>query len=307
MTDADLAKAEAAVTATEQALGENAVPITHHPFHIFHRRSLIHARRSPAAHLRSHVAHDFFIHIATIVIGLLIAVGLEQTVESHVHHHREVAETRKALEEEHGENIRRFHRNVRDHLGALARLHKQFARLAVSAGSSRNPQDKLPGVLSWPQGAEEPLTAALSTAQHTAVLTLLPPEEVRRRTSEYFELDYAWQRYQPVVPILARCTTYLTHTADPTTLRPSEIAGLVDCVEQAQTMETIYGDELSAIGDDKEFGPVPSYWKMIPYFKMGESLAWNDAHPEVAAQTKKDIQQALASDPAGPAAQEKSY
>jgi hypothetical protein len=32
-------------------------------------------------HSPTHTWKDFFLHIATIVIGLLIAVGLEQTVE----------------------------------------------------------------------------------------------------------------------------------------------------------------------------------------------------------------------------------
>src|SRR5580693_2073705 len=62
---------------------------------------------------------DFFIHIATIVIGLLIAIGLEQTVEF-FHHRHQVREARKALAAEHEENIRRYHDNVRDHLLRLA-------------------------------------------------------------------------------------------------------------------------------------------------------------------------------------------
>jgi hypothetical protein len=53
--------------------------------------------------LEVHPAHhaasswkEFFIHIATIVLGLLIAVGLEQTVE-YFRHRREVAEVREEL------------------------------------------------------------------------------------------------------------------------------------------------------------------------------------------------------------------
>jgi hypothetical protein len=42
---------------------------------------------------------DFFIHIATIVIGLLIAVGLEQTVEA-IHHRHERSELRETLHRE---------------------------------------------------------------------------------------------------------------------------------------------------------------------------------------------------------------
>ena len=41
-----------------------------------------------APHERVHSWSDFFIHIATIVIGLLIAVGLEQTVEYFHHRHQ---------------------------------------------------------------------------------------------------------------------------------------------------------------------------------------------------------------------------
>ncbi len=38
-------------------------------------------------HAPTHTWKDFFIHIATIVVGLLIAIGLEQTVEAFHHRH----------------------------------------------------------------------------------------------------------------------------------------------------------------------------------------------------------------------------
>jgi hypothetical protein len=47
-----------------------------------------------APHESVHTWKDFFIHIATIVIGLLIAIGLEQTVEF-FHHRHQVAEARE--------------------------------------------------------------------------------------------------------------------------------------------------------------------------------------------------------------------
>jgi hypothetical protein len=61
-------------------------------------------------HPPDHAVHswgDFFVHITTIVIGLLIAVGLEQAVES-IHHHNEVAETRRALAEGANKTERHF-------------------------------------------------------------------------------------------------------------------------------------------------------------------------------------------------------
>lgn len=54
-----------------------------------------------------HTWNDFFIHSATFVIGLLIAVGLEQTVE-HFHHRHEVSEIRESLNFERCFNINRF-------------------------------------------------------------------------------------------------------------------------------------------------------------------------------------------------------
>jgi len=50
-------------------------------------------------HSPTHTWKDFFIHIATIVVGLLIAVGLEQAVEA-IHHHHQRDEARERLVEE---------------------------------------------------------------------------------------------------------------------------------------------------------------------------------------------------------------
>ena len=68
-----------------------------------------------------HTWKGFFIHIATIVIGLCIAVGLEQTVEFFHHRHR-VAETREALRVERESNIRAFAESVGE-------FHRQTAAL----------------------------------------------------------------------------------------------------------------------------------------------------------------------------------
>ena len=46
-----------------------------------------------------HTWRDFFIHIATIVVGLVIAVGLEQSVEA-LHHRHERSELRETLHRE---------------------------------------------------------------------------------------------------------------------------------------------------------------------------------------------------------------
>lgn len=56
-----------------------------------------------APHHAVHTWKDFFIHLATISTGLLIAIGLEQTVE-HFHHRHQVAEMMEKLRTETLEN-----------------------------------------------------------------------------------------------------------------------------------------------------------------------------------------------------------
>ena len=57
-----------------------------------------------APHESIHTWKDFFIHIATIVVGLLIAIGLEQTVEA-IHHSNERRELIREMREEAEHNI----------------------------------------------------------------------------------------------------------------------------------------------------------------------------------------------------------
>src|SRR5277367_28816 len=56
------------------------------------------------AHHAATTWRDFFIHIATIVIGLLIAVGLEQTVEL-IHHRHQRHQSQEDLHDEAEQNL----------------------------------------------------------------------------------------------------------------------------------------------------------------------------------------------------------
>ena len=78
-----------------------------------------------APHRAVHTWKDFFIHIATIVIGLLIAIGLEQTVE-HFHHRHQAQEARKRLLEEVKANGEIAERN-----GYAVRMHEKHLREAL--------------------------------------------------------------------------------------------------------------------------------------------------------------------------------
>ena len=177
----------------------------------------------------------------------------------------------------------------------LAYLHSNLRVLMYLRAHPGTPESKLPGPMLWNIFAEEPLTAAWSTAEHTNILALMPAEEVRAMTADYFRLDYAWRTYQLVIPLLGHCTAYFTHTSDVSNLPPEELAQVIECTEQAQSLQSIYGDTLSVIALNKGYGPAPDWWQ-VPFHQMADSVERAKANTEAYSQTMRDVDAALAGD-----------
>jgi hypothetical protein len=128
-------------------------------------------------HPPQHTPHgwrDFFIHIATIVIGLLIAVGLEQTVEA-IHRHHERAELRESLRTETEEIFKDATDTENRKLIHIAWLDRRIAQVK-SALQQQQPLPP-PEALQYPpyQFADDPIWRAAKVSGQAA---LLPPEEV---------------------------------------------------------------------------------------------------------------------------------
>lgn len=139
-------------------------------------------------HESIHTWRDFFIHIATIVVGLCIAVGLEQTVEF-FHHRHQVSEIRESLRVERSINAYRFsiateefHRFVPKLKGNLA----IFQYLLTRAGA---PSDQWPGTLTWYGHNIYYLSGAWETAQRSGILEYMPRDEVRLDAELYRLLE----------------------------------------------------------------------------------------------------------------------
>ena len=89
----------------------------------------------PAHHAAS-TWRDFFIHITTIVLGLLIAIGLEQTVEAlHRAHERNVLIEDIHTEAEH--NLRVFDDNIKANSQQKAWLRASIT--AINSAVSQSP------------------------------------------------------------------------------------------------------------------------------------------------------------------------
>jgi hypothetical protein len=86
-------------------------------------------------HESAHTWRDFFIHIATIVVGLLIAIALEQTVELiHHHHQRRELEANMRAEAQRNVDLLTIHLDV--NIPNL--LWDRAALIAVRTAAERN-------------------------------------------------------------------------------------------------------------------------------------------------------------------------
>jgi hypothetical protein len=136
-------------------------------------------------HASVHGWRDFLIHIATIVIGLLIAIGLESSVEW-MHHRHLVAEARENIERE-------IHENQQLLPGSLAFLQKDAVQLKENIANIRvlrdHPKDlqgKILYNLSWSSFTD----AAWRTARDTGALSYMPYDQVQQLSQLYSQQQY---------------------------------------------------------------------------------------------------------------------
>ena len=88
-----------------------------------------------APHESIHTLKGFFIHIATIVIGLLIAIGLEQSVE-YIHHRHQLQEARRELLIEVDENLHLIELNIESTRKTSLALDADIAMLRAKQSSN---------------------------------------------------------------------------------------------------------------------------------------------------------------------------
>src|ERR1700722_6880402 len=139
----------------------------------------------PASMLDVHALHqpvrswkDFFIHIATIVIGLLIAIGLEQTVEL-FHHRHQVADARRQLYTELKINLATFHAQMLEGHRYVPVLQHNLEIPQYLRGHAGAPSSTWPGELSWWFDDFYYVLSAWTSAQESGVLAPMPRRGVQ--------------------------------------------------------------------------------------------------------------------------------
>ena len=129
-------------------------------------------------HEAAHTWKDFLIHIATIVIGLVIAVGLEQTVEF-FHHRHNAADARSNIQQETSSDLAILHFNLQ----SLAQGKQQLETSLDALNSNASDADVLTHLQYTWKLAKEP-DAAWQAAKIDGSLALIPAAQIA--TASYF-------------------------------------------------------------------------------------------------------------------------
>jgi hypothetical protein len=209
-------------------------------------------------HTAAHTWKDFFIHIITIVIGLLIAIGLEQTVEF-FHHHHEVKETRKALAEEREENRKFFAVNTADFRVTNALLQNNLQVFLFLQQHPGTPEEKLPGVPRWAHAYEPAVESVWKNAQETQVLSLFPRQEAEADADLYRLLELLDTSERTVYSAIRSAGSYAIVDPDPSHLTPTQVAEEIELIKKAIDINYIWGVFLSnASADNPDFTPAPT-------------------------------------------------
>jgi hypothetical protein len=128
-----------------------------------------------------HVPHEpvmtwkqFFVHMAIVVVGVLIAIALEQTVEW-MHHLHQLHELRGALNGDGGKAMRDADSVVQSQTAVADYLHKSALAARDAAGTHRT--FVLPAAPAM--RFDIPNNAAWKAAKASGLVSLLPPQEVK--------------------------------------------------------------------------------------------------------------------------------
>lgn len=208
-------------------------------------------------HEAAHSWKDFFIHIATIVIGLLIAVGLEQTVEF-FHHREQIKQAREALDLERRKNIIISQENA----VALRREHERYsgnldALRFIKAHPHAQLKD-LPAPIQWGDNYEPFHVAAWKSLRGGPIAALLPTAELQASDSLYRLIEDFETEIAVLFDRMSHAAEYQFTTSDPRELSSAQLDAVIAATLELLTQHfkvSIYLENLCDLQAELGFKP----------------------------------------------------
>ena len=191
-------------------------------------------------HSPTHTWKDFFIHIATIVVGLLIAVGLEQTVER-IHQHNELRDTREELAHEFEANRTNLTTDEANWLSTLAQLKNDLLVLDFIRLHPGTPQTALPGDLRWTQYPFRWDHAVRDAAQQNGIVRRMPLKEANTNQAFYGLMQEMSEQSLHVWDAINDAHRFDLVDPDPTHLSPLQLAEVIQLTAAALEKHIQFG------------------------------------------------------------------
>ena len=272
----------------------NAVPTEHESNAGPAAASAAH-QESAAPMLDVHAPHDavrtwkdFFIHIAAIAVGLLIAIGLEQTVE-YFHHRHQVEEIRRSLAEERRINeviftsaCNEFRRYAPILLGSLQTL----TYLRTHPGA---PPSQWPGRFSFYILIVHFQDSAWKIALQSAALAYMPRAEVRTYSDVYASLaavsDHSVDEFHAVI----RAKSFMLQITDPSSFNSEQSVQAYALISDVVTSLYLMGvGERNVASSFSDFHGSPTDMELYALIPPAPAKQDVDAVREIAAPMIRD-------------------
>jgi len=165
---------------------------------------------------------QFLIHMSTICLGLLIALGLEHVAEL-IHQHEQVKQAREALDIERRKNIVLLQQasieSRREHViysGDLAAL--EYIKAHPNA-----PLNQLPAAIQYAAWPYQLSNTAWHTLRSSSTASLMPTAEMQKEDSLYSMIDLFNAGQVRILNGMERASQYPRHVADPRTLSRAQL------------------------------------------------------------------------------------
>jgi hypothetical protein len=214
------------------------------------------------AHHAAGTWREFFIHIATIVLGLLIAIGLEQTVER-IHQHYELRETREALEREQKANEKDWANNEHDWRRVYVELKNNLTVLEYIRQHPGTQQSALPGELRWIQSPFMWKHAVWDAAQQKGVVPLMPLEESNAHQEYYAIMTTMSQQSLETWNAINEAHSFDLLDSDPTHLSPQQLDQAIQLTLTAINRHVVLGYSFGRFANEYPERPHTITWDTI--------------------------------------------
>ena len=189
---------------------------------------------------------EFFTHIATIVVGLLIAVGLEQTVEL-IHRHHELLQVRRELSDEREANHKALAKEAACWRWETVELQNNLMVLQYLRQHPGTPDDALPGALIWSYVHEPHREAVWDAAKADGATSLMSREEVEQYEDLYNKLRAASDAVTPTWEALTSASRYQFTDSRLQNLTPAQIGELITLTETALDKQWLLGVDIENV------------------------------------------------------------